>query len=307
MMRLGLGLSWQLRVKILKINMSKNLQNYSLHSGNYSEKGLTVESEFMRGHIFPVGSLQGILKSKYGKKLSELKVEGMPKSQILSVRGKSPLYDLVPFLVIPEILEHTINKAVREYAKQATKKQDGTGGDYEEGSAKNHFIIINESDFAEKYPSVYLEIFRFFIKKHAEELQFRKETSFAESLEKAFEAGLVDLEKAKKSLSLDKSFCVDESKLPRSHSDVENDAIDGKKNLRVRKIKEPFTKPSIKNFEDFFNAHLKKELEDYKKTEEAFFDKMAKKTPSTTIANTDFNKELSKKAQRKSKGGCREI
>lgn len=290
--------------------MSKNLPNYSLHSGNYSEKGLTVEPDFIRGHIFPVGSLQGILKSKYGKKLSSLELKNMPKSQLLAERGKSPLYDLVPFLVIPRSLESELNEAVKEYAKHATRKQDGTGGGYKEGSAKNHSIIINESDFAEKYPSVYLEIFRFFIKRHAEELRLKKETTSADSLEKAFETGVTELRKVQTTLSLDKNFCVDESKLPRSHSDVESDSIsnpEDKKNLRVRKIKEPFTKPSIKDFEDFFNTRPKKKLEDSRGEVAELSDKMTKEAPPATITNTDFNKELFKSAQRKFKGVYQEI
>lgn len=243
------------------------LENYSSHTGGYN-KGKTAQQDFMRAHIFPIGALKNILVTKLGEesfllecafKLKEelkIKTSSNTLEQFKSGFGKSrdselnPVYDLVPFIVIPKSLEEEINKSVKEYAIKTTQIVGGTGNHHKEGSSKRSAIIVNESDFAEKYPSVYLDIFGYLVERYSKKLENDGDEESALSLRSCYGESLESLHcGTRKIFSLDDKFDVDEERIPLSYSDTEGEAP-------ARKIIIPYQKPSLDEFKKFFEDSL---------------------------------------------------
>ena len=243
------------------------LENYSSHIGQYN-KGGNAQQDFMRAHIFPIGALKNILKTKFDGESSllndafnlkeKLGIKTSPSTpeQFKSGLGKpresglNPLYDLVPFIVIPISLEEEINQSVKEYAIKATPIKDGTGNHHKETSSKRSAIIVNESDFAEKYPSVYLDIFGYLLERHSQKLEKDGDKKSALSLGSCYKQSIESLNKGTREIfSLNEKFGIDEEKIPLSYSDTE-----GK--MPARKIITPYLKPSLDGFKKFFEDRL---------------------------------------------------
>lgn len=266
------------------------LENYSSHIGGYN-KGETAQGDFMRAHIFPIGALKNILKTKFDEESSllndafklkeelEIKTSSGTAEQFKYGFGKSrdsglnPLYDLVPFVVIPKSLEEEINKSVKEYAIKATPIIDGTGNHHKETSLKRSAIIVNESDFAEKYPSVYLDIFGYLLERHSKKLDKDGDEKSALSLRSCYEESLKSLHcDTRKIFSLNDKFDVNEERIPLSYSDTEEE-------VRARKIKTPYLKPSLDGFKEFFKEKISaKEVAEKEKkesSEDELFEKIS--------------------------------
>ena len=272
------------------------LEDYSSHMGEYN-RGKTAQPGFMRAHIFPIGALKNILKTKLGEELSlledafklkkELKVKtsssalGQFKSGFDKKRDSelNPLYDLVPFIVIPRSLEEEINQSVREYAIKATKIVGGTGNHHKEGSSKRSAIIVNESDFAEKYPSVYLDIFGYLLEGYSQKLEKDGDGKSAISLKSCYEHSIKSLRRdTQKIFALNEKFDVDEERIPLSYSDTE-------KKTPARKIITPYLKPSLEGFKKFVEDSLSAKEAAKKEKKESSKDELFEK-----ISNIDDKK-----------------